>query len=212
MKMMNTAAKHAKPNSRMFPRRGMTLAVVLLVMLVGTILVGMSLYMAENLHTTTQMFVARGVEYNQTVQGIEIGKAWIYDYLKTSGKLPSLEISGDIDSADKIQLMKTTTGPLTVYVYGLNYEESDVTVTGPALATFPPRLTVAAAATSTGGSALYQGSYYGSQKGKGTSDTTGATGDYGAYLIRSVYSDGSGRQRIIDEALIVDPDIASKLP
>lgn len=196
----------------MVPRKGMTLAVVLIVMLVGTVLVGMSLYMAENLHTTTQMFVARGVEYNETVQGIEIGKAWIYNYLKTNGKLPGVEISGDIDSADKIQLMKTASGDLTVYVYDLSYEESDVTVAGSARTTFPPRLTLASSATSTGGSALYQGSYYGSQKGKGTSDTTGAAGNYGAYLIRSVYSDTSGRRRMLDEALIVDPDMASKLP
>ena len=64
MKTKNAATKQTTQNSRMLPRKGMTLAVVLLVMLVGTVLVGMSLYMAENLHTTTQMFVARGVEYN----------------------------------------------------------------------------------------------------------------------------------------------------
>jgi len=191
----------------MLPRKGMTLAVVLLVMLVGTVLVGMSLYMAENLHTTTQMFVARGVEYNETIQGIEIGKAWIYNYLKTSGSLPSIgAISGDIDSADKLQLMKTTSGELSIYVYDLNYDASRVTVTGSALTTFPPRLVLSAIGTGEGGS------YLDSEGGKGASDTSAGVGAYGTYLVRSVYSDISGRRRTIDEALIIDSDIASKLP
>ena len=213
MKTKNAATKQTTQNSRMLPRKGMTLAVVLLVMLVGTVLVGMSLYMAENLHTTTQMFVARGVEYNETIQGIEIGKAWIYNYLKTSGSLPSIgAISGDIDSADKLQLMKTTSGALSVYVYDLNYDASRVTVTGSPLTTFPPRLVLSAIGTGEGGSAVYQGSYLDSEGGKGASDTSGGIGAYGTYLVRSVYSDISGRRRTIDEALIIDSDIASKLP
>ena len=213
MKTKNTGATEAKPILRMVPRKGMTLAVVLIVMLVGTVLVGMSLYMAENLHTTTQMFVARGVEYNETVQGIEIGKAWIYDQLKVNAKLPAIEsISGDIDSADKIQLMKTTAGSLTVYVYDLNYDASKVTVTGSALTTFPPRLALAIDLTSAGGSAFKKGSYKDTFGGVSTTESSAQAIKYGSYLIRSVYSDGMGRQRTLDEALVVDPAIKSKLP
>jgi hypothetical protein len=198
----------------MIPRRGMTLAVVLLVMLVGTVLVGMSLYMAENLHSTTQMFVTRSVEYNETVRGTEIGKAWIYNHLKTNGSLPSIgTISGDIDSADKIQLTKIPAGSLTVYVYDLNYDASKVTVSGTALNGFPPRLVLSGASVTAGGnSAVYQGSYYGQQYGKGTSESSGVTTGYGLYLVRSVYDSGAGRQRILDEAVIIDPDLQNTLP
>ena len=215
MKTKNAATKQTTQNSRMLPRKGMTLAVVLLVMLVGTVLVGMSLYMAENLHTTTQMFVARGVEYNETIQGIEIGKAWIYNYLKTNGSLPSIgAISGDIDSADKLQLMKTTLGELSVYVYDLNYDASKVkNIPEKELVLFPPRLVISGASVTAGGnSAANQGSYYGQQYGKGTSESWGVTTGYGLFLVRSVYENRNGKSRIVDEAVIIEPDLRNKLP
>lgn len=74
----------------MVNRRAIALPLVLVVLLVGGALVTAALYMTENYYSSARQMVTGTRLYNAAVSGIEIGKAWIYENVK-SGKIPHWE-------------------------------------------------------------------------------------------------------------------------
>jgi hypothetical protein len=74
----------------MVNRRAIALPLVLVVLLVGGAFVAAALYMTENYYSSARQMVTGTRLYNAAVSGIEIGKAWIYENVK-SGKIPHWE-------------------------------------------------------------------------------------------------------------------------
>ncbi len=78
-------------------KKAMALPLTLIVLLVTGGLVGVSLYLIENMKTTTEMKIHDEARLNAALAGVERGKQWIYEKVD-SGITPSHEASGAISS------------------------------------------------------------------------------------------------------------------
>ena len=74
--------------SRYASRRGMALAVSLIVLLVAGMMVGVSMYLVENMMGTTQMKINDEVLLNAALSGVEKGKELLFQKKETDKALP----------------------------------------------------------------------------------------------------------------------------
>ncbi|MGI6784339.1 MAG: hypothetical protein ACOX5A_08975 [Aminivibrio sp.] len=86
-------------------RKAMALPLTLIVLLVAGALVGVSLYLIENMKTTTEMKIHDEARLNAALAGVERGKQWIYEKVK-DGESPSHMAAGPISSLTSAEQFK----------------------------------------------------------------------------------------------------------
>lgn len=86
-------------------RKAMALPLTLIVLLVAGALVGVSLYLIENMKTTTEMKIHDEARLNAALAGVERGKQWIYEKVK-DGESPTHMATGPISSLTSTEQFK----------------------------------------------------------------------------------------------------------
>lgn len=86
-------------------KKAMALPLTLVVLLVVGALVGVSLYLIENMKTTTEMKIHDEARLNAALAGVERGKQWIYDKLEDN-EAPALIAAGSIEEVTKEENFK----------------------------------------------------------------------------------------------------------
>jgi hypothetical protein len=171
-------------------KKAMALPLTLVVLLVVGALVGVSLYLIENMKTTTEMKIHDEARLNAALAGVERGKEWLLAEVDAGHELPSHVTQGSDLSAltppdyNEIKIrdpIEFELGDITVKVriFDLGYEFTSDLEFAPGI---PPRMF-----TVEDGSTLRESqSYASSNVAEGS---TGAadpdSGRLGSYLIRS---------------------------
>lgn len=76
-------------------KKAMALPLTLVVLLVVGALVGVSLYLIENMKTTTEMKIHDEARLNAALAGVERGKQWLYDKMDVR-ETPSHTVAGPV--------------------------------------------------------------------------------------------------------------------
>lgn len=175
-------------------RKGMSLALTLLVLLVAGAMVAVSMYFIENMMMTTQMNLDSELRMNAAIAGVEKGKQWILAEIaanKGAPKLddPKIKASEVTETFDRFILksedLTTPEGvSLSVNVFDLVYDVgSEDIVFEPRM---PPQILKVFSDDIAESSLIQRQSYEASNRGGGSPEGLGLfTGVYHAYLIRS---------------------------
>lgn len=180
---MKTPAKNLHINRK---RKAMALPLTLIVLLVTGALVGISLYLIENMKTTTDMKAHDEARLNAALAGVERGKQWLLEQVDAGGDLPALVEGREIEPPDFEGLLvrdpivfEESGARITVRIYDVTYDINDSLKFEPG---FPPRIFQVA----DGGSLKASQSYASSNAAEGS---TGAgspdSARLGCYVIRS---------------------------
>lgn len=195
-------------------RCGAVLALTLVVMVFGIAFAGAAFYLVENMFSTT-MNVVRDARLNVAAEdGLEIGKVWLDEEIRSTRSLPrffSGGVEGEINVPEDLEDLRVQHFPLApasgdvevdleVEVFDLKYEvvtiDTDELVPGNI---FPPQLNERMLRYL--GSRHLFSSYAASNRGEGSIGAGFGIDNYGAYLIRSRAVFGN-RQKVLSEAVI----------
>ena len=200
-------------------RKGMSLALTLVILLVAGAMVAVSFVFIENMRSTSEMKTTDEFLVNAALDGLERGKTWVYERIEAKDP-PVLTAAGAISSvSENFKELLVTSGDVVpnptlqfsvedvrveVRIYDLGY---DYTESLEFKAGMPPM--------------LYKGSEGVSLKaGQSYASSNVGEGDPGAaspqakilkaYLVRSEVkqaddSDGKGRSKFMEQALFVKP-------
>lgn len=204
-------------------KRGITLPMVLVVLVLGAFLVNVTFEIVGNLFSSSRNVVEDVQLYNAAVDGVEKGKVWILKVRMDDGKLPRWEatdpdgelVSGDLSGEGSerynILIVRDMNGNPADLTYSIGAIDVNVKVydmgyaVGPNIDKtdyqpgFPPRMIFDA---TTGVMSEHMSSTYsGSNRGEGSTGEGGEV-DLGYYLIRSIAS-FEDRVKLTEEAMIL---------
>lgn len=192
-----------------FRRKGMSLALVLVVLLVAGAMVAVSMYFIENMISTTQMKLDNELRMNAAIAGLEKGKQWILDEIKKEeaselkpSPVISIDVTGDFDDLI-IKSFSDTVGdiPVETDIFFLLYTASDDVefVKG-----MPPMVSISSTSGEGSGSTseVQRQSYDASNRGGGSPEGFGEDSSpiYRAYLIRSS-AEMNGIRKTLEQAV-----------
>lgn len=203
--------------------RGMALPLTLIVLLVAGAMVAVSLFLIENMATTTQMKTDDELRLNAAIAGVERGKQWVVGHV-LDGKIPrrkdtdgdSLLSSADIANPQSTQpfgylisFVGTDEGYLSfsrdnvdikVWVYDLDYEPaSGVSF----IKDIPPQLRDFWNSDFLDGmSAVQTQSYESSNRGGASGGSGSLAAEFGAFLIRS-RSSLNGIEKVVEQSVVM---------
>ena len=192
---------------RLSKERAMALPVSLIVLLVAGMLVGVSMYLIENMASVTRMKSDDELRMNAALAGLEVGKRWIVHSINVDNHIPrrlnpdSLVTSADMAGAhtstpqfaflvarNRTNQFGNLTGsvegvPYEFTVYDLGYDVAEgVTYTSdmPMSMFLPPGTDYLE-----GGSLVQRQSYASSNRGVGSGGIYETEMEYGFYVVRS---------------------------
>lgn len=174
-------------------RKGMSLALTLVVLLVAGAMVGVSMYFIENMMMTTQMKLDNEMRMNAAIAGVEKGKQWILKEIKDKGapKLTNPKVEAD-DMTGTFDRFILTSEDLTtpegvsvsVRVFDLVYDVGSEDIDFER--GMPPQILKAFSDPISKSSLIQRQSYDSSNRGGGSPESFATfSGVYRAYLIRS---------------------------
>lgn len=181
----------------------MALPLTLIVLLVAGALVGVSLYLIENMKTTTEMKIHDEARLNAALAGVERGKQWLLAEVDAENELPALVEGKDIDPPDYEGLLVTepieyeeSNSKVIVRIYDVTYDIKESMVFKPGI---PPRIYQVVE----GGSLKASQSYASSNAAEGN---TGAgspdSSRLGCYVIRSDV-EMNGIKKRVEQAVLL---------
>lgn len=175
-------------------RKGMSLALTLLVLLVAGAMVAVSMYFIENMMMTTQMNLDSELRMNAAIAGVEKGKQWILAEIaanKGAPKLddPKIKASEVTETFDRFILksedLTTPEGvSVSVRVFDLVYDVGSEDIDFER--GMPPQILKVFTEDMSQSSQIKRQSYDTSNRGGGSPENLATfSGVYHAYLIRS---------------------------
>ena len=203
-------------------KQGMALAVSLIVLLVAGMMVGVSMYLVQNMMETTTMKTDNERRLNAAVAGLEFGKQQIIDTV-LAGTLPKrtggLTVSSGDIAADPVNFSALVAysgaTPFTfdeadfdagdpsmevdIYVYDLVYQTGSGIAFSPGL---PPQMW--SSLFSTGGAQAEDYLYMAPELG--VNDNKGGTPFYeilGYYLVRSTSTTPDGLSATVEQSVVI---------
>jgi hypothetical protein len=189
-----------------FRRKGMSLALVLVVLLVAGAMVAVSMYFIENMISTTQMKLDNELRMNAAIAGLEKGKQWILDEIKKEEAselkpLPvvSIDVTGDFDDL-KLKSFSDTVGdiPVETDIFFLLYTASEDVEFRKGM---PPMVSILDPNADSESSQAQRQSYDASNRGGGSPEDAFSGGAlYQAYLIRST-AEINGIEKTVEQAI-----------
>ncbi len=203
-------------------KRGMALPAALIVLLVAGMLVGLSLYLVENMSTVIRMKTDDELRMNAALAGLEEGKLWILKNYNVDNHLPKrknndkLVTSSDMAGAqtsdpefDFLVARNTSDikGIVSGFVEGASYRSVvyDLTyLVGAGVdftAEMPMNMKEPRNLAAFEGSSAFQGqSYWSMNRGGGGASPGSVASEYGFYLIRST-STMNGIEKVIEQGV-----------
>ena len=202
-------------------RRAMALPLSLVMLLVAGMLVGLALYIVENMTAVIGMKSDDELRMNAALAGIEEGKRWISDSIE-SGFIPRREKYGQLVTSADMVGAESTNPPFEFLVARDRNNDKGVrpgAVEGVAFESVIYDLTYDVATGVTfaaemplnmkippnfedleGGSLIQTQSYASSNRGLGSGGVFDSTGEYGFYVIRSK-SRLNGIEKVIEQGV-----------
>ena len=189
-----------------FRRKGMSLAIVLVLLLVAGAMVAVSMYFIENMISTTKKKLENALRMNAANAGLEKGKQWILDEIKKEEAselkpLPvvSIDVTGDFDDL-KLKSFSDTVGdiPVETDIFFLLYTASEDVELRKGM---PPMGAILDPNADCESSQAQRQSYDGSNRGGGSPEDAFSGGAlYQAYLIRST-AEINGIEKTVEQAI-----------
>lgn len=217
--------RESETRSQVFSKRkkGMALPLTLIVLLVAGAMVAVSLFLIENMATTTKMKTDDELRLNAAIAGVERGKQWVVGHV-LDGKIPrrkdsdgdSLVSSADVSNPKSTQpfgylisFVESDEGYLTftednvdvkVWIYDLAYEPaSDFSF----VQNLPPQMRDFWQSDFLNGmSAVQTQSYASSNRGGAAGGGGTLEAEFGAFLIRS-RSSLNGIEKVVEQSVVM---------